>query len=286
MKNECLKSSITKETSFFMAVPAVLWQVLFLYVPLFFIFGISFIKSFDYFSIKQLTFDNYKMLMGISYFRVILRSLFLAFFNAVFCLFVSYPIAYFLALKVRRFKNLLLFFLVLPFWTNFLVQVYAWFFILDRHGFLNSVLLKIGLISSPLHILNTPAAIYIVMLFCYLPFMVMPIYTSLSKIDKFILEASHDLGANQWQTLSYVTFPLSLSGVKTGFFLSFIPAFGEFVIPSLLGGGKLMFVGSLISYFFLETRNVFLGSAFTMFSGLVLVVSIFIIYWLFTKLFE
>jgi len=284
MRNNSFKSSRAQEYDFAVALPAVLWQILFLYVPLCFIIYISFIKAIDFFIFKNITLANYKALFNPIYFSIIIRSIFLAFFNALFCLFLGYPVAYFLALRAKRFKNMLLFLLILPFWTNFLVQAYAWFFILDYHGFLNKVLLKIGIISTPLHILNTPWAIYIVMLFCYLPFMVLPIYSSMTKINKYILEASSDLGATNWQTLGYVTLPLSLSGIRTGFFLVLIPSFGEFVIPALLGGGKIMYVGSMISYFFLETKNVFLGSAFTVLSGACLIAIALLIYLVFRKL--
>lgn len=284
MKNNSFRSIRPKESSFFLAFPAVLWQVLFLYVPLAFIIYVSFIKSIDFSLIKNFTLQYYKFLLQVSYFKIIFRSVVLAILNSVFCLLLAYPIAYFLSLKVKRFKNLLIFLLVLPFWTNFLVQAYAWFFILDYKGLLNSALIKLGIISTPFHILNTYLAIYIVMLFCYLPFMVLPIYSSMTKIDKFVLEASSDLGATYWQTLGYVTLPLSLSGIKTGFFLVLIPSFGEFVIPALLGGGRVMYVGSLISYFFLDTKNVSLGSAFTCLSGLVLIFMATVIYLIFRKL--
>jgi len=284
MKNKSFKSKRAQEHDFAVALPAVLWQILFLYVPLCFIIYISFVKAINIFVLKNITFAHYKALLNPIYLSIIIRSVFLAFFNALFCLILAYPVAYFLALRAKRFKNVLLFLLVLPFWTNFLVQAYAWFFILDYHGFLNKVLLKIGIISTPLHILNTPWAIYIVMLFCYLPFMVLPIYSSMTKIDTFILEASSDLGATSWQTLGYVALPLSLSGIRTGFFLVLIPSFGEFVIPALLGGGKVMYVGSMISYFFLETKNVFLGSAFTVLSGACLIIVAVLIYLLFKKL--
>ena len=223
------------------------------------------------------------MLFNISYVKIIFRSVVLAFLNAFFCLCLAYPVAYFLALRVKKLKNLFIFLLVLPFWTNFLVQAYAWFFILDNNGILNKFLLKIGVISTPIHILNTPLAIYIVMLFCYLPFMVLPIYSSMTKINKYLLEASSDLGATSWQTLGYITLPLSLSGIRNGFFLILIPSFGEFVIPVLLGGGKVMYVGSMISYFFLETKNVYLGAAFTCFSGLILIIIASVIYKVFRK---
>jgi len=274
----------SKDYAFAVAVPPVLWQILFLYVPLAFIAYVSFVRVIDVSVFKNITLENYKALFSTSYFKVISRSVLLAFFNALFCLLLAYPMAYFLAIKIKKYKNLFLFLLVLPFWTNFLVQAYAWFFILDYKGLLNTLLIKIGIIASPLHILNTPLAIYIVMLFCYLPFMVLPIYSSMAKIDKFVLEASSDLGATSWQTLGHITLPLSLSGIQTGFFLVLIPSFGEFVIPSLLGGGKSMYVGSLISYFFLETKDLFLGSAFTCFSGLILIIVSIVIYFIFKKL--
>jgi len=284
--NNITVGAIKEVRSFFMAIPALLWQILFLYIPLLFIIGISFLRSFDVTAIQTITIKNYQVLLQFSYVKIIARSLLLALFTAIFCFFISYPVAYFLALKVKKMKNLLLFFLALPFWTNFIVQVYAWFFILDRHGFLNKILLKLGVITGPLHILNTPVAIYIVMLFCYIPFMVMPLYTSLSKIDTYLLEASFDLGANPWQTFFNITFPLSTTGIKTGFFLVFIPSFGEFVIPALLGGSKTLYVGSMISYFFLETRNIFLGSAFTCVSMICLVCAALIIHLIFKKLFS
>jgi len=283
MKKNKFESEGVKEHAFAVALPAVLWQVLFLYLPLFFLIYISFVKALDYSVFKNLTLANYKALLDFSYLKIIARSVTLAFLNGFFCLLLAYPLAYFLALRVRKLKNLFIFLLVLPFWTNFLVQAYAWFFILDNNGILNKFLLKLGLISTPLHILNTPLAIYIVMLFCYLPFMVLPIYSSMAKIDKYLLEASSDLGATSWQTLGYVTLPLSLSGIRNGFFLVLIPSFGEFVIPVLLGGGKVMYVGSLISYFFLETKNVFLGAAFTCFSGFILILVALIVYVIFKK---
>lgn len=274
MSDNKFKSSafgVSENKSFAYALPAVLWQVIFLYIPVIFMIYISFLKSLDGSVVKNITIENYSTLMSASYFSTIIRSIILAFSSAFMCLILAYPTAYFLAIKVKKYKNVLFFMLILPFWINFLVKAYSWFFILDQNGFVNSFLIKIGLISTPFHILNTPIAVYIVMVFCYLPFMVLPLYNSMAKIDKFLLEASSDLGATAGQTLWHVTIPLSASGITSGFFLVLIPSFGEFVIPILLGGGKTMYVGSMISYFFLETKNVFLGSAFTCLSGLALI---------------
>jgi len=285
MKNNNLKAVLPRDHSFFLAVPALLWQVLFFYVPLAFIVVVSVLKQLDYSFFGNFTFDHYATLLKPVYYQIIGRSFSLAFFNSLFCFLLAYPIAYFLAFRARHLRNLLLFLLVLPFLASFLVQVYAWFAVFERGGFLNSVLLGIGVISEPLHILNTPLAIYIVMLFCYLPFMVLPIYSSLEKIGNSFFEVSADLGASRWQTIWRIIMPLSSPGVRIGFLLVFIPSFGEFVVPALLGGSRQMFVGSLISYLFLETRSTFVGAAFTCLSGAVLIVGVLFLLWLLRKVF-
>jgi len=250
-----------------------------------FIIFVSFLKDIDYSVWGNFSLHHYGSLFSPIYYRILGRSLSLAFFTALVCLAIAYPIAYFIVFRVKRMRNVLLFLLVLPFWANFLVQVYAWFFVLEHKGILNSALLKIGLISEPLRVLNSQFAVYLVMLFCFLPFMVMPIYSSMEKINRSVFEASFDLGANRWQTLTRVIMPLSSSGIRTGFFLVFIPSFGEFVVPLLLGGGKQMFVGSLISFLFLETKSIEWGAAFTCLSAVVLIVAIGILNWLLKKIF-
>jgi len=200
---------------------------------------------------------------------------------ALLSLLLAYPVAYYLALKVgRRWKNLLLFLLTLPFWTNFLIQVYSWVFVLDHNGLLNSLLLKLGIINEPLHMVNNVYAIFLVMVHYYLPFMIMPLYSILEKIQHDVLEASMDLGATHWQTFKRITVPLSASGIKTGLLLVFVPAFGDFVIPSLIGGAHYMFAGTLISHYFLVVRDNQLGSAFTVISGLVLIMCALLFNWL------
>lgn len=274
MKNGSLRAEASANRSFFVAIPALLWQILFLYVPLACIAVVSVLKNLEYSIFDNLTFVHYKALFNPIYFKIIFRSVVLAFFTSTVCFLIAFPIAYFLVFRVRHLRNLLLFFLVLPFWANFLVQVYAWFSVLERAGFLNSLLLRVGIISQPLHILNTPFAIYLVMVFCFLPFMVLPIYSSMEKIDRALFDVSYDLGGTTWQTITKVVMPLSSSGVRTAFLLVFIPSFGELVIPSLLGGGRQMFVGSLTSYLFLETKNIFAGAAFTCLSIAALLISV------------
>ena len=269
-----IKAFFLQELAFFLGVPSFLWHLVFLYLPL----GLMVLFSFSHI-------DAYFPLFDVPYFKIIARSVVLAVVNSLICLFCAYPIAYCLALYVRRWKNVLLFLLMLPFWMSFLVQLYSWFMLLDRYGLLNNLLLRLRIIGEPIRILNTPFAVYLLMLYCYLPFMVLPIYSVLEKLDRRLLESSMDLGAGWWYTLTRITLPLSASGIKTGIFLVLVPSFGEFVIPLLVGGGKQMYVGSLISYFFIETRSIFLGAAFTCLSGFVLFVSIAILSLLLRKLF-
>jgi len=277
-----INNFMTENISFIFSVPAVLWQLLFLYVPLFLILYTSFKRAADS-RWLDLTLDHYRVILHSSYFFIIIRSLCIAIGVAFLCLLCAYPVAYFLALKVnRRWKNILLFLLTLPFWTNFLIQIYSWVFVLDHNGLINMMLLKMGLITEPLHMINNTAAIFFVMLYYYLPFMIMPLYSILEKIQYELLEASMDLGATHWQTFKRITVPLSMSGIKTGLFLVFVPAFGEFAIPSIIGGGHHIFVGSLISHYFLIARDDQLGAAFTIVSGFILLICALLFNWLCT----
>lgn len=280
--NNKLKSAFKHELPFFLYQPAVIWQVLFFYVPILFIIFISF-KDIGAPILSGFTLDNYAQFFSSGFALILVRSLSLAFFSALFCLLIGYPVAYYIARKADTWKNLMLFFLILPFWTNMLVQVYAWFAVLEHQGFLNLLLLKIGLIAEPLTLLNNRFAVYMVMVYYYVPFMILPIYAVLEKLDGSLIEASRDLGATQKQTFMRVILPLSMSGVMTGFFLVFVPAFGEFVIPGLMGGNKLMYVGSLISYYYLVARNAPLGAAFTVVSCVVLIITALFIYVVFSR---
>lgn len=276
MKQE-IKEIIAQERPFFLAIPALVWQLLFFYVPLLFVVFISFKRVGSGF-FSGFSLENYATCLSWSFVHIVTRSLFLSLFTASFCLLIGYPVAYYLARKATTWKNTLLFFLVLPFWTNMLVQVYAWFAILERKGMLNNLLIDLGLINEPFSLMNTPFAIYLVMVYYYIPFMVIPIYVILEKLEDEYIEASFDLGATTFQTFVRVTLPLSMSGITTGFFLVFVPAFGEFVIPGLMGGNKFMYVGTLISYYYLNVRDESLGAACMVMSLIVLITASMILY--------
>jgi spermidine/putrescine transport system permease protein len=216
--------------------------------------------------------------------RVIGSSLLLAISTVVICFCIAYPLAYFIAFNGKRFKNLLLFLLIVPFWTNFLLHVYAWFFVLEKRGFINNMLDHLGLISEPIQFLNSLFSIMVMMVYYYLPFMVLPIYSSLERFDRRLLEASLDLGANWFQTFRRVMLPVTMRGVRAGFFLVYIPAFGEFAIPELMGGDREMFVGNVVSQYILGDDTGSLGAAFTVLSGVILIASSVLFYWLFGRM--
>lgn len=260
-----LKKIWQKNRSFIVASPIFIWQSLFFYVPIIFVVLLSF---------AGFTIYYYKYFINYNYFFIILKSLLLATVTSLLSFFIGYPVAHFLSFKAGKYKTLFLFLLILPFWTNFLLHIYAWFFVLERGGFLNNLLLHLGIINSPLHLLNNIYAIVALMVYSYLPFMVLPIYSVLEKFDKKLLEASSDLGASFWQTTKKILLPLSFSGIQSGFFLVFVPSFAEFVIPGIVGGEKFVFAGTVISQYILGNRTISLGAAFTILSCLALILFI------------
>jgi len=195
--------------------------------------------------------------------KILGNSFQLAFETTVITALLAYPISYFLAFKAKNLRIFYLVLLILPSWTSLILQIYAWFFLLKRGGMISQLFYWLGLTSQPLHMLNNHFAMLVGMVYCYLPFMALPIYAVLEKVDKNLIEASADLGASRLVTIKKVIFPLSLPGVVAGAFLVFIPAFGEFAIPELLGGSKKLFWGNIIVAKFLDYRDWPAGSAVT-----------------------
>ncbi|MCK4264900.1 ABC transporter permease [Candidatus Babeliales bacterium] len=262
---------VKEEFPLFLASPTIVWQFLFLYLPLLVMIFFSFLSATEEGFRFSITLQHYFRILKPVYLQIIINSFLLALSTSVLCLFIGFPIAYFISLKGGIWKMILLILIILPSWSNLIVQIYAWFFLLDPNGLLSPLLRYIGVISKPLHILNTIYAILIGMVYVFLPFMILPIYAVLSKMDKKLLEASADLGANRFNTLRRIVFPLSLPGIYTGFLLVFIPAFGEYAIPSLLGGSKYVFWGNVIVDKFLVVRDWSSGFALA-WSGIVFVI--------------
>lgn len=195
---------------------------------------------------------------------IYLRSLYYAGVTVLLCLLIGYPVAYYISFKVKKYKDVLIILFIIPFWVSFLLRTYAMMNILDEGGILNTVLLSLGVIDSPIRIIYTEAAVILVMVYDYLVMMVLPLYANLEKLDRTLLEAASTLGAGPVRTFVKVTLPLSLPGIMAGFLLVFIPAVGEFVVPELVGGPGNYMVGNIIYEIFMGARHWWIGSAFSM----------------------
>ena len=208
------------------------------------------------------------------YLEAYLRSLRVAAVSALLCLLIGYPMAYAIARAPERRRHLSLVLVILPFWTSFLLRVMAWIGILQEQGVLNGLLLSLGLVREPLRLLYTEGAVYLGIVYCYLPFMVLPLYASLAKLDPVLLEAAADLGARPFRAFLTVTLPLSFPGIAAGVMLVFIPAVGEFVIPELLGGPSAQLVGRVLWVEFFQNRDWPMASALAVALLLLLVIPI------------
>ncbi|NKN34063.1 ABC transporter permease subunit [Marichromatium bheemlicum] len=195
----------------------------------------------------QVNLQNFMLVWEDSiYLIAFLNSLWVALVCTLLCLLIGYPMAYAIATAPQRWRIPLLMLVILPFWTSFLIRVYAWIGILKTNGLLNHLLLALGVIDTPLNILHTQTAVYVGVVYSYLPFMILPLYANLSRLDPTLLEAAADLGCRPLRAFVRVTLPLSLAGIVAGSMLVFIPVVGEFVIPDLLGGPETLMVGKLL----------------------------------------
>jgi len=266
------------------------WLLIFFLVPFFIVFKISlsevataippYTPTFNLSQpigdfLSKLDFENYSFIFSDPlYVNAYLSALKIAFISTLLTLLVGYPIAYGMARAPKAWQPTLMMLVILPFWTSFLIRVYAWIGILKKEGLLNAFLLNLGLINEPLTILSTNTAVYIGIVYSYLPFMILPLYASLEKINPALLEAAADLGSPPWKSFWQVTFPLSLPGIMAGCFLVFIPATGEFVIPDLLGGSETLMIGKTLWAEFFNNRDWPLSSAVAVLLLLVLVIPI------------
>jgi putrescine transport system permease protein len=221
--------------------------------------------------------ENFETLLGDDlYWSAALSSVRIAAISTALLLLVGFPVAYAMARAPAGWRPVLVALVILPFWTSFLIRVYAWIGILKPEGLLNQALLGLGLADEPLEILNTEAAVYIGVLYAYLPFMVLPVYATLEKLDHSLIEAALDLGSPPWRAFWSITVPLALPGVVAGSLLCFIPAVGEFVIPDLLGGSETLMIGRTLWSEFFSNRDWPLASAVAIVLLVILVVPIMI----------
>ena len=253
----------------FLAYPYVVWSAIFIVIPLILVVLFSFTQKID--GKQVFSIANYRDLMDPIYFKVFLRSIILAGGSTLICLIVGYPVAYLISkVNVSKRGTLILLF-ILPMWMNFLLRTYAWVAILGKNGLLNTFLGWFGI--SHTSILYTNAAILLGMVYNFLPFMVLPIFNSLSKMDNDLINAARDLGANSFQVFTKVIFPLSLPGVVSGITMVFMPAVTTFAISRLLGGGKFMLIGDLIEQQFTVVGDWNFGSAISIFMMIIILIS-------------
>jgi spermidine/putrescine transport system permease protein len=256
-----------------LALPTWLTLGVFFLLPLAILFVISFGQRATYGGLKPIEdlwlyassgkfLANYARSFHPIYLQIFWRSIWMAVVTTALCLAISYPVAYYIAIAApARRRNLLLGLVVVPFWTSFLIRTYAWMFILRTEGLINHILLGSGLISQPLELLYNNFSVLLGLVYGELPFMILPIYASLEKLDRTLLEASADLGAPGRSAFRRVTVPLTMPGVVAGVILVFVPSLGQFIVSDLLGGAKTILAGNLIQNQFAVARNKPFGSA-------------------------
>jgi spermidine/putrescine transport system permease protein len=243
-------------------IPAVLWMSAFFFLPLLLVFAISFASRGSYGGVQwAFSLTNYTLILDPLYLWIYGRSVLLAGATTAICLLIGYPLAYFIARAPARWQGIWLLLVIIPFWTNFLVRTYAWMFILRTEGLLNTLLLQVGVRHTPLDILYTDWAVLIGLVYGYLPFMVLPLYAAIERLNRSLVEAAWDLYADGWSVFWRVIVPLTKTGVVAGCLLVFIPSVGAYITPDLLGGARTMMVGNLIQHEYLVIRDWPFGSA-------------------------
>lgn len=255
------------------------WLFIFALIPNALVFMTSLLEPGDN-EIVHLSFtlDNYWVLLSPIYGKIFIRSLYIASLCTFASLILAYPFAYFLS-RCQQFKNLLLLFVIIPFWTSSLIRAYAIVALLKTHGLINAILLKLGLISIPLQLMYTHTAVVIGLVYNLLPFMILPLYANLEKLDHRLIDAARDLGANRLTILFKILIPLTIPGILAGCMLVFLPAMTMFFIPDLLGGSKTMLLGNLIQNQFLSARNWPVGSAVS----IALTITMLFLAWLYKR---
>ena len=247
---------------FLMVGPAILWLLIFVASPLVYVLVISFMKKGTYGGVMaSFNFQNYLRIFDPLYLNIFLVSIMIAAATTVLCLLLGYPFAYIIAKSSNRNKNIFLTLIMLPFWTNSLIRTYGWIILLRTNGTFNTLLTSVHLISQPVQMLYTNGAVMVGMVYTLFPFMVLPLYSSIEKLDFSLLEAANDLGAKPRRAFLRVTLPLTVPGIFAGCIQVFIPTLGYFFISDLLGGGNSILIGNLIRNQFLAARDWPFGAA-------------------------
>ncbi|OOH92099.1 spermidine/putrescine ABC transporter permease PotB [Pasteurellaceae bacterium 15-036681] len=255
------------------------WLIFFVLVPNLLVFATSFMTK-DSSDLIEFTFslESYQRLIDPLYSQVLWNSLYMAGIATAICLLIGYPFAFMIAKLPVKYRPFLLFLVVLPFWTNSLIRIYGMKIFLGVKGVLNESLMWLGIIDTPIRILNTEIAVVIGLVYILLPFMILPLYSSIEKIDGRLLEAAKDLGANAFQRFVKIIIPLTMPGIVAGCLLVLLPAMGMFYVADLLGGAKVLLVGNIIKSEFLVTRNWPFGSAISIALTLLMALMLYVYY--------
>ena len=288
--------TINNKLNNFIVFTPYFWLVLFFFIPLALIFKISIsvaewgmppyqdILIWNNGLRINITFENYLFIINDSYYLTsFVNSLNLAFVSTLLCILIGYPIAFFIATSSTNLRNILLILIIIPFWSSFLLRVYAWKIILQGNGVVNTLLINLGIIEAPLQLLYNQNAVLIGVVYTYLPLMILPLYGFLSKFDLTLIEAAHDLGSNKISTFFKIILPLSIPGILAGSLLVFIPVVGEFIIPEMLGGSDKLYYGKILWEEFFVNRNWPSASALAFIGIIILVLPIITFQILYSK---
>lgn len=276
-KKKNKKTRATRVSQAVMCGPLTLWSLIFIYVPIILLLFMSFMTKGALGTIKyEFTLDNYKSILDPVYFSVIKESVIVAFITTVLSILMGYPFAYFMASKKPKTSGFLMLLMMIPFWTNELVIVYSFVILLNKSGIINSLLMNCGILGEPLEMLYNNFAVIVGMIYMLMPFAVLPMYSSIEKLDKGLIEASKDLGAGPVKTFFKITLPLTSPGIFAGVILVFIPTIGYYQITDMLGGGTQMMIGNLVNNQFSIARNWPFGAALSMVLAAVILIMLFI----------
>ncbi len=235
-------------SSWLLSLPTLIWLSCFFLIPYLIVTIYSFLSP-DIYDVKfEVSLDAYRQIFSGDYLRPFILSFRLAIYTTLLCIVLGFPVAYFIARAKEKTKNLLLIFIIIPFWTNLIIRIFSWRIFLAYNGVMNDTLMNMGLISQPLEILRTDLAVILVMVYVYLPYMILPLYSVLEKLDFTLLNAAMDLGANEVKAFFRITLPLAVEGIFAGTLLVFIPALGAYLIPQLVGNQQSLYIGQVITY--------------------------------------
>lgn len=261
-----------------------IWLTAFFLIPYFIVVIYSFLSP-DIYDVKfEVSLDAYRQIFSGEYLRSFLLSFRLAFYTTLLCILLGFPVAYFIARAGEKLRNTLLIFIIIPFWTNLIIRIFSWRIFLAYNGVLNDTLMRMGLISSPLEIMRTDLAVILVMVYVYLPYMILPLYSTLEKLDFTLLQAAMDLGANEVKAFFRITLPLAVEGIFAGTLLVFIPALGAYLIPQLVGNQRSLYIGQVITYKIKNIpRNWPMASALSLILLLLVAIMLLIMFYLFKR---